>query len=546
MVSSNKKEDTGLNRQKSGSFLGGTFVLMLSGIVVKVIGAFFSIPLANLYGADGNDIFISAYYVYSAMYVISTAGLPVAVSKMVSEARVLGRGREVASIARVALCTFLILGAVLSLTMALLVDPICALIGSSCRYAILTVAPTIFFTCVVSAVRGYYQGLSNMVPTAVSQIIEAMGKLIFGLGLAWYLMGAGYPLDIVVAGAIGGVTLGTVFSALFVVCYALRRRETLPEGGGACRPGGVILRELVRLAVPITVGASVFSLSSLIDTFMVKLRLQEGCLMTDAAAGYTYGAYGFAVKLFNLPLSLVTAIGVSLIPAISSALALRQGEKTRTLIESAFRLTGLLAFPCAVGLAVIPEPILNLLFGSQPEACALAAPLLRLIAPAVFLAGMVSVTNPVLQAMGRVNLPVASMALGAVVKIVCNYLLVGLPEVGIHGAPISTCLCYLTILVINLWQIRRQRVSFSLARSFGKPLLCAAVMGLFVSLLFAPLESLLGSGRMTQALAVFVTVALAAVLYLLLLAATRALPREDVLMLPKGEKIAKMLKLKGK
>ena len=546
MVSSNKKEDTGLSRQKSGSFLGGTFVLMLSGIVVKVIGAFFSIPLANLYGADGNDIFISAYYVYSAMYVISSAGLPVAVSKMVSEARALGRGREVARIAKVALCTFLIMGTVLSLAMVLLVDPICALIGSSCRYAILTVAPTIFFTCIISAVRGYYQGLSNMIPTAVSQIIEALGKLVFGLGLAWYLMKAGYALDIVVAGAIGGVTLGTVFSALFVIVYALRHREEPPANGGPCRPGGVLLGELVRLAIPITVGASVFSVSSLIDTFMVKLRLQEGCLMTDAAAGYTYGAYGFAVKLFNLPLTLVTAIGVSLIPAISSALALRQTDKTRTLTESAFRLTGLLAFPCAVGLAVIPQPILNLLFGSQPEACALAAPLLRLIAPAVFLAGMVSVTNPVLQALGQVNLPLVSMAAGALVKMVCNYSLVGLPEIGIHGAPVGTCLCYLTILTINLWHIRRQKVPFSLVRSFGKPLLCAALMGLFVGLIFEPLANLLGSGRLMEGLAVFFTVGLAAIFYLLLLAATRALPREDVLMLPKGEKLAKMLKLQGK
>lgn len=535
-----------MSRQKSGSFLGGTFLLMLSGIMVKVIGAFFSIPLANLYGADGNDIFISAYYVYSAMYVISSAGLPVAVSKMVSEARALGRGREVERIAKVAFSTFLIMGAVLSLSMVLFVDRICALIGSSCRYAILTVAPTIFFTCVVSAVRGYYQGLSNMVPTAVSQVIEAMGKLVFGLGLAWYLMGAGYALDIVVAGAIGGVTLGTVLSALFSVLYALRHREVLPDDGGPCRPGSVILRELVRLSVPIIVGASVFSLSSLIDTFMVKLRLQEGCLMTDAAAGYTYGAYGFAVKLFNLPLSLVTAIGVSLIPAISAALALRQTEKTRTLTESAFRLTGLLAFPCAVGLAVIPQPILHLLFGSQPEACAVAAPLLRLIAPAVFLAGMVTVTNPVLQALGKVNLPVLSMAMGAAVKIVCNDVLVGLPEVGIHGAPISTCLCYLTILVINLWHIRRQKVPFSLVRSFGKPLLCAALMGLFVWLIFDPLASLLGGRRLMEGLAVFVTIGLAAIFYLLLLAATRALPREDVLMLPKGEKLAKMLKLKGK
>ena len=534
-----------MSRQKNRSFFGGTLVLMLSGILVKVIGAFFSIPLANLYGADGNDIFISAYYVYTAMYVISSAGLPVAVSKMVSEARALGRGREVRAIARVTVITFLILGSVLTLAMMLLVDQICLFIGGSCRYAILAVAPTIFFTCIVSAVRGYFQGMSNMIPTAVSQIIEAMGKLLFGLGLARYLMGAGYTLDIVVAGAIGGVTLGTVFSALFSILYALRHREEvdLPDSG-PCRPTGEILKNLVKLAVPITVGASVFSVSALIDTFMVKLRLQEGCFMTDAAAGYTYGAYGYAVKLFNLPLTLVTAIGVSLIPAISSALALRDRQKTVGLTESAFRLTGLLAFPCAVGLAAIPQPILEVLFVGQPEACALAAPLLRLLAPAVFFAGMVSVSNPVLQAMGRVDLPVVAMGAGAAVKIVCNYVLVGLPDVGIHGAPISTTLCYLTILLINLWNIRRLKVPFSLTRSFARPLLSAVVMGIFVLLIWPPLSGMLSGGRLVSLLAVLLTVALAAVIYLLMLVAAKALPREDILMLPKGEKIAKILRIR--
>jgi len=518
---------------------------MLSGILVKVIGAFFSIPLANLYGADGNDIFISAYYVYTAMYVISSAGLPVAVSKMVSEAKALGRGREVHRIARVTFLTFLTLGLVLSLAMILLVDEICLFIGGSCRYAILTVAPTIFFTCIVSAVRGYFQGLANMIPTAVSQIIEALGKLIFGLGLAWYLMDAGYPLDIVVAGAIGGVTLGTVFSALFVIVYAIRHKdeEQLPEAG-SCRSSGEILRTLVKLAIPITVGASVFSVSSLIDTFMVKLRLQEGCFMTDAAAGFTYGAYGYAVKLFNLPLTLVTAIGVSIIPAISGALALGKRDRSVQLTESAFRLTGLLAFPCAVGLAVIPRPILEVLFVSQPEACTLAAPLLRLLAPAVFLAGMVSVSNPVLQATGRVNLPVMAMGVGALVKIVSNYVLVGLPDVGIHGAPMGTSLCYLVILTINLVNIRRLHIPFSLRRSFLRPLLAAGVMGGFVWLIYPPLAGILGSGRMMSLLAVLLTVALAAVIYLLMLIAVKALPREDILMLPKGEKIAKILRIR--
>ncbi|MBQ7491594.1 MAG: polysaccharide biosynthesis protein [Clostridia bacterium] len=534
-----------MNERKQGTFFGGTLLLMLAGVLVKLIGAFFSIPLANLYGADGNDIFISAYYVYTAMYVVSSAGLPVAVSKMVAEARALGRGGEVRRIARLTFATFLLIGAVLSAAMMLSVDVICRFIGSSCRYAVLAVAPTVFFTCVVSAVRGYYQGMANMVPTAVSQVIEALGKLIFGLGLAWYLTRADYSLEIVVAGAIGGVTLGTVFSALYMLLYRLRdrRRFPMPEKSGECRSDGELLRTLVRLAVPITIGASVFSVSTLIDTFMVKLRLQEKCFMTDAAAGYLYGAYGFAVKLFNLPLTLVVAIGVSLIPAISGALALRQKEKTLRLTESAFRLTGILAFPCAVGLAVIPLPILKVLFPTQPEACAVAAPLLTLLAPSVFLAAMVSVSNPVLQAMGRVKLPVFAMLAGAVVKIAANYVLVGIPGIGICGAPIGTGLCYLTILCINLWNIRRLKVDFSLRRVFLRPLLAAGVMGAFVWLIYSPLVAMLQGGGLWPLAAVLLTVGLAALLYVGLLVALRAMPKEDVLMLPKGEKIAKFLRI---
>ncbi len=512
---------------------------MGSGVLVKVIGAFFSIPLANLYGADGNDIFISAYYVYTALYVISSAGLPVAVSKLVSEARAKGRMDEVRRIARVTGVSFVLLGAALSLGLGLLAEPVCRLIGSSCRYALIAIAPAIFFTCVVSAVRGYYQGFSDMIPTAVSQIVEALGKLIFGLGLAWYLMNRGYSLEVVVAGAVAGVTLGTVFSAVYVIGYALRHRNGDKIRGGGCRPAGQLVKELFRLAVPITVGASVFSLSSLLDTFMVKLRLQEGCYMTDAAAGYLYGAYGFAVKLFNLPLSLVVSIGVSLIPAISGALAVSRREKAQSLAESAFRLTGLLAFPCAVGLAAIPLPVLRVLFGSQGDACELAAPLLRLLAPAVFLAAMVSVTNPVLQAMGRVGLPVWSMVLGAAVKVGCNYLLVGIPEIGIAGAPVGTCLCYLVILCLNLWHMKRLQLSVSLGRAFLRPFVSAAVMGLFVWLLYPALTG----GGMYGLAAVGLTVGLAAVLYAFMLAATRAVPKEDLLMLPRGEKLVKILKI---
>lgn len=535
-----------MNRRKNSGFFGGAFALMLSGAAVKLIGALFSVPLANLYGADGNDLFISAYYVYAAMYVVSSAGLPTAVSKLVAEARAQGRGAEVRRLGWVALGTFLLLGATLSAGLLLLLDPICALVGEGCRLALQAVAPTILFTCLVSAVRGYFQGLSDMTPTAVSQVIEALGKLVFGLGLARYLTRTGHRLEVVVAGAIGGVTLGTALSALYTLLYALRHRtKGLPEGG-TCRPAGALLRELLGLALPITVGASVSSLSSLADTLLVKLRLRQGCLLTEAAAGFSYGAYGFAVKLFNLPLSLVTAIGISLIPAISGAQAAGQRERVLSLTESALRLTGLLAFPCAAGLAAIPGPVLRLLFGSQPAACGLAEPLLRELAPAVVLAGLVSVTGPILQSLGRPELPVVSMAAGAVVKLLSSYVLVGLPEVGLRGAPLSSCLCYGVMLALNLCFLAGQGMAVPAGRTFGRTLASAAGMGAFVRLLERPAARLTGAGRRDEVLAVLLLVSGGAVFYLLLLAASRALPREDLKMLPCGEKMIKKLDFRQK
>ena len=199
----------------------GTLILSLASILVKVIGALFTIPLSNLYGADGTAIFTKAYNVYATMYTVSSVGLPVAVAKIVAESNALGRNKEVRQIGKVALVTFLVAGALLSGSMIFGIDIIVEFFGERCRYATLVVAPTVFLTCIVSAFRGYYQGHGNMFPTAISQVIEAMGKLLFGLGLATVLMAKGYALEIVVAGAIGGVTIGTLISAIFMVCCRL-------------------------------------------------------------------------------------------------------------------------------------------------------------------------------------------------------------------------------------------------------------------------------------------------------------------------------------
>lgn len=535
-----------MSKQRTENFMQGTLILSLASILVKVIGALFTIPLSNLYGADGTAIFTKAYNVYATMYTVSSVGLPVAVAKIVAESNALGRNKEVRQIGKVALVTFLVAGALLSGSMIFGIDIIVEFFGERCRYATLVVAPTVFLTCIVSAFRGYYQGHGNMFPTAISQVIEAMGKLLFGLGLATVLMAKGYALEIVVAGAIGGVTIGTLISAVFMVCRRLldarRDRRSVVEEG-PCRSNKAIFKRLMGLAIPITLSTSIMSVTNLIDSGMVVKRLINGCGMLELEAEHLFGVLSMAQKIFNLPQTIIACIGVSVIPAISAALALQQKKKARKLVESGLRLTGLMAFPCAVGLGLMAKPVLQILYYNQLADANAAAPLLQEFSIAVICVAFVSITGSILQSMGKVSIPVRNTFIGGAVKLIANYILVGIPAIGIHGAPIGTILCQGSIAVLNLIAIRRCGIKFSLRRCFLLTGISAVVMGVFVALANPAVAALLGSTGMTGMLGTFGVIGLAAVLYFLMLVVLRALPYEDVLMLPKGAKLAKLLKM---
>ena len=535
-----------MSKQRTENFMQGTLILSLASILVKVIGALFTIPLSNLYGADGTAIFTKAYNVYATMYTVSSVGLPVAVAKIVAESNALGRNKEVRQIGKVALVTFLVAGALLSGSMIFGIDIIVEFFGERCRYATLVVAPTVFLTCIVSAFRGYYQGHGNMFPTAISQVIEAMGKLLFGLGLATVLMAKGYALEIVVAGAIGGVTIGTLISAVFMVARRMldvRRDRRRVREDGRCRSNKTIFKRLMGLAIPITLSTSIMSVTNLIDSGMVVKRLINGCGMLELEAEHLFGVLSMAQKIFNLPQTIIACIGVSVIPAISAALALQQKKKARKLVESGLRLTGLMAFPCAVGLGLMAKPVLQILYYNQLADANAAAPLLQEFSIAVVCVAFVSITGSILQSMGKVSIPVRNTFIGGAVKLIANYILVGIPAIGIHGAPIGTILCQGSIAVLNLIAIRRCGIKFSLRRCFLLTGISAVVMGVFVALANPAVAALLGSTGMTGMLGTFGVIGLAAVLYFLMLVVLRALPYEDVLMLPKGAKLAKLLKM---
>lgn len=527
--------------KRRNSFVEGAFILIAANLITKVIGAIFKIPLGNMLGADGMGLFYVAYNIYTALFVISTAGLPVAISKMVSEANALGRQAESRRILTVALTAFSLFGLAATGVLWFGAGPFTRLVGNSAAFlAVRAVAPSLFFVSVMSVIRGYYQGLSDMVPTAVSQVLEALGKLVMGYLAASLLQRAGYGLPVAAAGAIAGVTFGSAVSTLYLVGRHLlgsRRGPRAPKGPISSRRA--ILKRIILISVPVMVGASVLSLTNLIDMAMVMNRLQD-IGFSEGAANTLYGSYGLAQTLFNLPQTLVVALSVSIIPAISAAYARRNRELAQRTVNAALRIASLIALPSAAGFLVLAGPILDLIYYAKPEDSATAAPLLTILGAAVFFVAMVSLTNSILQAVGRVYVPVYTMLIGGGVKLAVNYVLVGTPAFNISGAPIGTALCYAVITLLNLIAIHRVGLPIAYAKVYARPAAAAALMGVFTWLIRDPVCALAG-GRW----GVLAVIALSAVFYGLMLLAVRALPREDVLLLPKGDKIAKILRLRG-
>lgn len=541
--------------QKQNSFFGGAAILAAGILIVKLIGMFYKIPLINIIGEAGAADFNNAYNIYAVLLTVSTAGLPVAVSKLVSEANALDRRNQVRRTFRLALVLFLTLGIISFLVMFFRADALAGMMNDSKAAAgIRALAPAVVCVGCLAALRGYSQGHSNMAPTSVSQIIEALCKLVVGLGLAFWLVKQGKDPDVAAAGAITGVTVGTVVALVYMVLdfFLSRGRE---DTHGTDRPdsAGSILANILKIAVPITLSSSMVGIVTVIDSSLVQGQLQSALDLTEKASRTLYGNYSGALNIYNLPTSLMAAITASVIPAVSAALARRDRRGAARITGSALRITALLSFPMGVGLFVLGTPIIRLLFPSLNVE--VAGPLLSTLGIATPFVCMVLVCNSVLQAHGFINLPVIVMVLGGIVKIVNNYNLVG--AIGIAGAPVGNILCFGLALVLDLVVITRVIPNRPrLLPIFIKPAIASAIMGGAAWAVYGLLSRVLTAeqvneagqtirvvSRMGNALGIFLAIAVAGVVYLVLVVAIRAISKDDLALMPKGDKLARLLRL---
>ncbi len=536
-------EDVALKQKKT--FFSGVAALTVSTIFVKIIGLLYKIPMMQLLGAEGMGYFNSAYEIYVLFYVISTSGLPVALSKMVSEARASEKNILGRKIFRVSMIIFFIVGTLGTALMAIFAKEFSSYIkNDAAYYCILAISPTVLFIGISSSIRGYFQGCQNMMPTAISQIVETLGKLLLGLLFAYIALQRGYELPIVAAYAVLGLTLGIAFSMLYLIVFKMCERSSKEKDiNDSAFSRLSVARNLINIAIPITISSAVISITRVIDMTMILRRLQDiGYESTVANA--IYGSYStLALPVFNLPPSLITGVALSLVPMLASSIEKKDTKNEKVVVLSSLKLCLLIAMPCSLAITVFSKQILQLLFANEYEAINICAPLLSALGISVFLSCLITETNAILQAYGKQGKPIISMIVGAVAKIIFSYVLIGIPSINVMGAPISTFICSLAVVFVNFYFIRKYSTSLDgigkiFARTFVSSVISVCASMLIYTVLFKFLNV---SGSLAFAIAVIFAV----VSYIVISIKIGALDESDILMLPSGDKIHKVfLKLK--
>ena len=527
--------------EKKQNFLQGTALLAMATAIVKVIGAFYKLPLNAIIGEQGFGYFNTAYEIYNVLLMISTAGLPVAMSRMISQASSLGHYGQVRRVYHTARGIFLGLGIAGSLLMTLFCKQLAVFQNQpDAWFAIGCLGPCVLLICIMSTFRGFFQGQSNMLPTSISQVLEAITKLIVGIAAALILLKSTSSVPMAAGGAIWGVTASCLLSALYLFSRFRKSFAAMPQTQEEVTSFPQTAKGLLIIAIPITLGSAGLQILTMLETKLYMGQLL-GLGYSQDQADTMKGVYNMTQTIFNMPCAFITPITISIIPAITAQLTTGDHLGAKATEESAARITGLISMPCAFGLAIMANPVTALLGGYTGNNLSLATTLMAILGVCIAFNAVVLVTTAIMQAHGHVNRPVVNMFAGGLLKLAAVYILTGNPAFGIVGTPIGTLVCYVAIAMLNILSIRSLVENPpAIVKNLVRPFLAASAMGVVVFFALAGLQKI---GITSRLILCGAPIALGVAVYCVAAVAFKAITREDCLLLPKGEKIAKLLRL---
>ncbi len=570
---------------KKQNFFEGAFILTIAIAVAKLVGFLYRIPLYNIIEEDGIGFYSYAYNIYSVIYSITVTGFPTAVSKIVAQYSSEGRYRDVRRTIKVSGLFLGLLGLVSALVMIIAAKPYCEFKNNFYAYlSLIALGPSLIFSCFMVTHRGYNQGMSNMVPTAVSQVVEVIVKALTGIAgsyAAKVIFTAEYVQKgtilgeiqenaaqalvsvcaLSAAGAMLGVTFSTFAGWLFFVIRNARQGDgiTVEDIAGSPEPDSrkVILKRVLTFGLPIAFSAAAVSLTGLIDNETVISRLSS-CLFRDAAAlfashggileaseknledipNYLYGVYNIGMPLFNLVPTITGTFGISVLPHIATAWQQKDVASARQNMERALKLTTLVAAPAGFGIAFLAGPLAKLLFPAREIGALLTAPMLTVLGIAAVFVGISGIISSMLQAVGRVRIPLILMIIGGVVKLASNYLLIGVPRFNIKAAPFGNLFCYALIVVLGLIILFKSTgIRINLTETMVKPMISGLAAGGAARLVYI----LVAVTRRTRVATLLGLIA-AVFIYVVMLAVFGLITEEEALDFPGGKFLLPTLK----
>ncbi|NLV36081.1 MAG: polysaccharide biosynthesis protein [Clostridiaceae bacterium] len=541
----------------------GFTILSIASVINKLLGLLYVPFLTLILGNVGNGIYDAGYKIYQLVFMITNAGIPVAISKLISEQAAVSRYDLSHKTLKVSGGLLAAIGALLSIIIAVFARQFSVMIGFPESYmTILALSPTLLFTSISCAFRGYFQGRSNMVPTSISQVIEQGVNTVFTVLFAWimYRYGTNYAVShgitgeaeirleavkFAAAGGTVGTSLGALTSALYLCrVYIKNKAEIVAEVIESSRSGQfidstkMILKKIFRYAVPITLGAVAIYTASLIDLRFTKSQLIAGGFSEIDATGL-YGILSTQyLKVLFIPITFATALATTILPSVSAASARNDGGLLHKRIYKSIKLILMIAVPSAVGLTVLAKPIIYSIFPQSPDGW----DLLMVGSWTLILISLVSIQTAILQGMGKTYVPTIHMAIGLVLKVFVNYNLIVIPSVNIKGAIAGSAVCYGFAAFMNYRSIKKLTgVRLSVKRLFNRPLTVSVVMGVLVFLIYHGLtlmtDWLIKSPFLQNIICTAISIGAGALIYYLLMIVARGITEDEIRSFPKGDLI---------
>ncbi|MBQ5862846.1 MAG: polysaccharide biosynthesis protein [Peptococcaceae bacterium] len=526
------------------SFVKGAVVLSVAGIMAKCLGALYRIPFARIASDECGAIYALVYPIYNLLLALSTAGIPLAISKLVAEYEEQGKSGMSLRILKLSLLLLASIGIVVAVALFISADWIATTVWEvpGAAISIRVITPAMIFTCIQAVFRGYFQGMQQMVPTALSQITEQFVRVTVIFAALFLLMP--YGDEVTAAGATFGATVGSGMAlALMLTIFFLYRKKQKNNPLWISRMDDLaesisnsqVLKKVVALAIPIAIGSLVLPVMQSIDSILVLSRLQAGGLSLDTSL-VEFNYLGNCVQpIINLPFMITTAVAASLVPNISEALAMGQNEKVRVTFANAMQLAILIVLPATVGLMTLATPIMELLYDKPGAGVAMFWS-----AAVVLVVGLYQISAGTLQGMGKAMVPMYSLLIGAAIKILLTFTLTAMPAVGIRGAAIGSVIGFAVAAGNSVYQVSRKIGWGWLSSRYHvvKPLISVVVMAVLVLASYSGIYMLLDS----NGLATLVSIAIGGCAYFAVLLAIGGVSLEIIRKVPKlGNKLATLL-----